>query len=109
MFLSRGHHLGSGRSSGGRFDLDLWHWCIRAAEVSCLRLRVLCVVVVDGGLDGIFSQHRAVHCHLLVPCYAGVGEHYARLTGGRHSSLAISVFLIFAAFSKLIPRTSSVK
>lgn len=31
------------------------------------------------------------------------------LTGGRHSSLAISVFLIFPACSKVMPRTSSVR
>ena len=34
---------------------------------------------------------------------------YVRFTGGKHNSLAISVFLIFPASSNVIPLTSSVK
>lgn len=32
-----------------------------------------------------------------------------RLTGGKHSSLAISVFLILPASSSVMPRTNSVR
>lgn len=54
------YHLGSGRL---RSRLCLWHLQLSATEVRGLGMRVLGVVVGNGGLDGILGKHRAVQFH----------------------------------------------
>ena len=51
---------------GHLLDLDLWHGGAGAAEVGDLGFGVLGVVVGDGGFDGVFSKHGAMHCKQLV-------------------------------------------
>jgi hypothetical protein len=42
-------------------DLNLGQRCGLASKIGCPRVRVLGVVVGDGGLDGILCKHGAVH------------------------------------------------
>lgn len=45
---------------GHLLDLDLGHGGAGATEVGDLGLGVLCVVVANGRLDGVFGKHGAV-------------------------------------------------
>lgn len=67
----------------------------------------LALVVLDGSLDGVLCEHCG--CNGVSICSADEMGGYAleqwSFTGGRQSSLAISVFLIDPACSSVIPFT----
>jgi hypothetical protein len=102
IFLSR-------RRDG--LDLNLWQRCRLAAKICLLCVRVLSVVIRDGGFDGVLSKHGAVHYKQSVSIFHVIQVTLvcSRLTGGKQSSFAISVFLILAASSSVMPRTNSVR
>lgn len=52
---------GSGRAAGGGL-VNIGHGGACPGKVGGTGLGVLGVVVGDGGLDGILSEHGAVHC-----------------------------------------------
>jgi len=98
------------RSARHRLNLNLWQRRRLAAEIRSACVGVLGVVVRDGGFNRILGKHGAVH-YISVSNNLPITPHliYSHLTGGKQSSFAISVFLILAASSSVIPRTNSVK
>lgn len=116
------HHHSSGRrllrrSIHRSLHLRLRHRRASTSQISSRALRILGIIIRDGGLDRILGQHRAMHYSpvstirflkipLLPPRYRSIDIHF---TGGKHNSLAISVFLTLPASSNVIPRTNSVK
>ena len=91
-------------------DLNLRHaLCLSEAEVSLFSLRVLRIVCLTLASH---LQHVREYCSQLliadlIASSASILQ--CSLTGGRHNSFAISVFLIRPACSSVMPRTSSVR
>ena len=91
-------------------DLNIGHGSTSATQVSLGSVGVLGVVVCDGRFDGILGKHGAVHCNMLVSFFSRPKRRgNVHFTGGRQSSLAISVLRIRPASSRVIPRTNSVR
>jgi len=56
-------HTRSSCRGGDSLNLNFWQWSACPTEISRLSLRVLAVVIADGGFDGVLSKHRAVYWH----------------------------------------------